>query len=323
MKKSVAESNDAQAGPGAGGDALYARIHALVLAARQTVARGVDLAGGASLTLERATLRGLSGDAFTLHGGATLENVLVAAGGGRGVVIGGAGAVVNVRCSTIAGNAGAGIDAAGGGAVNVALSIVYGNGGADLLSVPCANVSWSDVGSPNCSAVNNNLSANPLLDGNFKLADGSPCIDRGPAPDTYTGTPCHDAAGERRLLDFDGDGLARIDLGAYERRNLNPTPAETSNVHWLDRWTLTWNPTPAAIEYHVYRGVVSQLSYASFGPCRDDLDPNRTDTQLTDGATPSAGASFFYEITAEIVGGAEGSLGEGACAERSNFTPCP
>lgn len=31
------------AAPGAGDDPLYARIHALVLAARQSVARGVDL----------------------------------------------------------------------------------------------------------------------------------------------------------------------------------------------------------------------------------------------------------------------------------------
>ncbi len=67
-------------------------------------------------------------------------------------------------------------------------------------------------------------------------------------------------------------------------------------------------------------------SYSDFGACRDDLDGDRTDQSLADIEVPPSGESFVYFITADDTpgaGGAEGSLGAGDCAERSNFAACP
>ena len=89
---------------------------------------------------------------------------------------------------------------------------------------------------------------------------------------------------------------------------------------------LTWDATPGAAEYHVYRDLRSNLSYGNFGACRDDLDATRTDTQLTDASNPAAGQCFVYVIAADDLGGPggnEGTMGEAKCIERSNYAPCP
>ncbi len=53
---------------------------------------------------------------------------------------------------------------------------------------------------------------NPSL-GDFRLAAGSPAIDAG----TNTGAPATDFAGNSRPIDGDGDDLAIVDMGAFER----------------------------------------------------------------------------------------------------------
>ncbi len=64
-----------------------------------------------------------------------------------------------------------------------------------------------------------NIDADPLFldptSGDYRLASGSPCIDAGdPA---FVPQPAEtDLAGHWRLWDGDGDGVARIDMGAYE-----------------------------------------------------------------------------------------------------------
>ena len=79
------------------------------------------------------------------------------------------------------------------------------------------------------------------------------------------------------------------------------------------------------LEYHAYRDVLTNLGYASFGTCRDDLDGTRTDTLLMDAEIPMVGVTFFYLITAEEIGGVEGTLGFATNVERSNFpaNACP
>ena len=96
-----------------------------------------------------------------------------------------------------------------------------------------------------------------------------------------------------------------------------------ANLRWELDFRLVWDAEPSAVEYHVYRDLVSNLSYQSFGVCRDDLDSLRTDTILDDTEVPVSGRSFAYLITAEDAGGEEGTLGLGSSAERSNYAPCP
>ena len=71
------------------------------------------------------------------------------------------------------------------------------------------------------------------------------------------------------------------------------------------------------------RDAIGTLGYASVPTCRDDLDPDRTDTQLIDTELPASGQGYVYSITAEGGVGDEGSLGTMSCAERSNYSPCP
>jgi len=84
------------------------------------------------------------------------------------------------------------------------------------------------------------------------------------------------------------------------------------NLHWLDGFaadTLLWDVQPAATEYHVYRTDVRAVTYGKYAACADGLDPDRTDTQLVDTDVPAGPGIFTYLMTAEDLGGNEGTLG--------------
>jgi hypothetical protein len=283
------------------------------------------VAGPANVSLVFGSMVGLTGLPIAVDGTATLDGSLIAGAGATGIRLGTATSSLDVRYSTIADSAGAGIDDSAGGIVTVENSIVYGNAGGDLVGVACVGTSWSDIGSPNCAGVNNSVSANPGFSGpgDYHLVTASPLLDYGPSPATYDGAPCEDLDGGLRLLDYDGDGIAIGDPGPYEKANRDPDgPGQTQNELFLDKVTFAWDAVAGATEYHDYRGDLATLSYADFGSCVDDLDPVRTDTQFADATLPALGAGFFYLVTAEDATG-EGTLGFNACAERSNFSPCP
>jgi hypothetical protein len=288
-----------------------------------SVDRGADVAAGAELTVERSIFDGLSDAAIVTAGKVTLVNALLGAGG-DGVRMTAATANATIRYATIARNTGFGVDNQPGGAVSIDRAIVHGNSAGDLRNVACAGVSWSTIGTVNCSAVNNNLNANPLLEPDYRLGNGSPCLDHGPDPNAYTGDPSSDLDGGPRLLDFDGDRAAENDCGAYERPAASPPIGEAQNLRFdLDGATFRWDPVPGAARYNHYGGDIAQLSFQNFGACRNGIDPNLADTQATDPAQPIPGKGNFFLVTAETAGGAEGTLGFGSSAERSNYAPCP
>jgi lysophospholipase L1-like esterase len=101
------------------------------------------------------------------------------------------------------------------------------------------------------------------------------------------------------------------------------SPAEVRNVRWLDRETMTWDAELSAVEYHLYGGLVSELTCAFSGACLDDRDADREDTTLTDMDPLLAGECRFYLVTSEDAGGNEGPLGGSTCGERVGSATCP
>jgi hypothetical protein len=287
------------------------------------VQNGLDLAQGSNLTLERSTMADVQGTAATVAGSLTLVNVLIGSPG-SGIVVGSTGNLT-ARYVTLADGSGVGIDNAAGGTVNVSHSILWNHPLGDLVNVACGNVSWSLVGSVDCTGVNGNLTGDPGFVGNgdWHLLAGSAALDHGPDPALFTGDVCLDLEGGPRQEDWDGDGFAVRDIGVYEHTNTARTPGDPTGLTWTSKTVLTWTaPLGFAGEYHVHRDALGALSYAHFATCRDDLDAVRTDAELSDAEVPFPGTGFGYLITADD-GAEEGTLGMTKCTERSNFTPCP
>ena len=112
-------------------------------------------------------------------------------------------------------------------------------------------------------------------------------------------------------------------MGAFERTPPPRVPGEVANLVWNDATSLSWDEVTSAVMYHVYRTTLAALTYSDFGQCRDDLDPDQTDTMLSDATLPGSGEVLVYSITAEDASGQRSTLGLGTCAERSNFSVCP
>jgi hypothetical protein len=282
-----------------------------------SVASGIAVAEGASLQLAHATLRGLSGTGIDAEGSAEIDTSLLV-DGGTGVVVGSAGAM-SARNSTIAGHAGAGVDNAVGGTVSITSTIVWDNS-PDLVNVDCSDLSFSDVGDVDCSASGNNANVDPSFvgGGDFHLADDSPLVELGPGPLEYTGDPCQDLDDGPRLRDHDRDGLARMDVGAYEA--ISPLPAPEVDIQWTAPDVLAWTASPGASAYNVYRGSLATLSFIDFGSC---LAAGQILTSIVEDEPLAAGEGRFYLVTVVDTPPAEGTLGLGKCAERSNFNRCP
>ena len=103
------------------------------------------------------------------------------------------------------------------GSLEVANTIMWNNG-PNLASGPacpaCITVTYSDIQGGWSGYTNKNTDPLFIGGGNYKLGLGSPCVDAG----TNAGALAHDLDGESRLLDGDGDGVATVDIGAYEFR---------------------------------------------------------------------------------------------------------
>ena len=64
-----------------------------------------------------------------------------------------------------------------------------------------------------------------MLSDDYHLQAGSVCIDNGDVD--FTGVGIKDIDGDKRVLDGDGDGTARVDMGADE---YNPDSQEVTQV---------------------------------------------------------------------------------------------
>jgi len=146
----------------------------------------------------------------------TIVNALIARNGalngGQGLYLLGTGGPLSLTLvnNTIVSNASRGICCIGPITPTLVNTILWGNG--TDLDCQDANITYSDIedGEPGTG----NFSQAPLFvdpaGGDFHLRPGSPCIDRGATPLTYTFVPALDWEGESRPA---GNG---IDLGVDE-----------------------------------------------------------------------------------------------------------
>ncbi len=231
--------------PIAGGE--FATIRDSHIVGRNGVIDNSAANGVNSFELERTTVEATRYAVWVQDASARIANSVIRARtpGAVGVNANNA-ADIAIDGSTIdgGGNGGFGVQTGGGTEATIVLtgSIVRGFG-ADLFANAVRagyglSVSVSDYATSNGVSVGDlggNVNADPhwldAANGDYRLAAGSPLIDRGAARATAQGET--DRAGSPRVVDGNGDGATARDIGAYEYQpqpqpNLTAPPTTTT-----------------------------------------------------------------------------------------------
>jgi hypothetical protein len=202
----------------------------------------------------------------------------------------------------------------------------------------------------NYIGLNGNVSVNPAYTAplatppNYRLLPGSPVIDVG----DNSVAQSIDYDGSTRILDGNGDGIAVVDLGAFEVSpdtdgdgdpdGTDPdddndgvpdasdcaslVPAVTqlpdavnNSLRVVDKTAkLTWNNAFQGHTYNVYKGTFGNGPFAYNETCQDN---ERTTRNWTDPAVPLLGRGFYY-----LVGG-KNTCGEAAATPgHAPFAAC-
>jgi hypothetical protein len=106
--------------------------------------------------------------------------------------------------------------------------------------------------------------------------------------------------------------------------------ATEPELRWQDDETLTWDAVTDALEYGVYRGLVTDLTDIDgdgladngYGDCQNARDADTTDTTFVEPEIPAGQSSFYFLVSALFADG-EGTLGTSSSGlERFPTTSC-
>ncbi|MDQ7006425.1 MAG: VCBS repeat-containing protein [Acidobacteriota bacterium] len=160
-------------------------------------------------------------------------------------------------------------------------------------------------------------------DGITQLPDNCPLVANADQTDSDG-----DGRGDACQVDWDGDGVTDDDDCAPA----DPAGGPPGGVAGLafeagSESVITWSPAALADRYDVSRGDLASLDGSDYGACRNDDDPDTTDTRFEDASTPAAGAGYFYLVRSRndlcALAGSWGHTSEGAERANSNPAACP
>ena len=264
--------------PIAGGE--FATIRDSHVVARSGIADDSGSPGVKSFQLERTTVEATSYGVIVQDARATIANSVIRARASGAVGVNAYNvAEIAVDGSTIdgGGNGVVGVTTGGGIDATIVLtgSIVRGFE-TDLFNYAAGvgyglSVSDSDYATSagaNVSDLGGNVNADPhwldAANGDYRLAAGSPLIDRGAARGAAQSET--DRAGNPRVVDGNGDGATARDMGAYEYQpSIAATPTTTT--------TTTTTPQPTRFTVRLAklalnrRGKSSVTATCSVEPC--------------------------------------------------------
>jgi hypothetical protein len=152
-----------------------------------------------------------------------------------------------------------------------------------------------------------NIDADPLfadpLSADFSLRSGSPAVDNGFSPPLASGESATDLAGNPRIADGDGDGVAERDIGAFERQG----GATTTTMTGLTTTTTTTLPaaclgetSPLTLRCRLQALTDAFAAAAVPGRRRDRLQRllDRADALLGRAATPGSAKTLNLTLKA-------------------------
>ncbi|UCF67572.1 MAG: DUF1800 domain-containing protein [Acidobacteriota bacterium] len=114
--------------------------------------------------------------------------------------------------------------------------------------------------------------------------------------------------------------IAVLAVGLAVERAAAQAPGEVTGVSIDSSSTLSWDADPAADDYSVYRGLVSELQRGIGPRCHGD---EITELAFISPADPSAGEAYLFLVTAESDAGGEGSPGTSSTGQaRATLGSC-